>query len=110
MHALPTALTTEDERSSAKVGNPTGRVPLPWRVRVTCSLVAMSEQRLDDVLPDPPAGQSWALRVLYDELAPRVHGYLHSRGRRGLKDGGYIACRAALVGNRARTLRDLVRR
>lgn len=25
-------------------------------------------------------GESWALRVLYDELAPKVHGYLRARG------------------------------
>jgi len=42
--------------------------------------VSVSEQRLDDVLPAAQAGQPWALRVLYDELAPRVHGYLRSRG------------------------------
>ena len=40
----------------------------------------MRDQRLDDVLPAAQAGQPWALRVLYDELAPRVHGYLRSRG------------------------------
>lgn len=40
----------------------------------------MSEQRLDDVLGAAQAGQPWALQVLYDELAPRVHGYLRSRG------------------------------
>lgn len=40
----------------------------------------MSEQRLDDVLPAAQAGQPWALRVVYDELAPRLHGYLRARG------------------------------
>lgn len=40
----------------------------------------MSEQQLDDVLPAAQDGQAWALRVVYDELAPRVHGYLRSRG------------------------------
>ena len=40
----------------------------------------MSEQRLDDVLPAAQAGQPWALRVVYEELAPRVRGYLRSRG------------------------------
>lgn len=40
----------------------------------------MSEQRLDDVLPAAQAGETWALRVVYDELAPRVHGYLRARG------------------------------
>ena len=46
----------------------------------------MSEQRLDDVLPAAQAGQPWALRVLYDELAPRVHGYLRSRGAAEAED------------------------
>ncbi len=40
----------------------------------------MSERTLDDVLPAAQAGQAWALRVLYDELAPRVCGYLRARG------------------------------
>ena len=40
----------------------------------------MSEQRLDEVLPAACSGQPWALRIVYDELAPRVHGYLRSRG------------------------------
>ena len=40
----------------------------------------MSEQRLDDVFGAAQAGQPWALRALYDELAPRVHGYVRSRG------------------------------
>lgn len=40
----------------------------------------MSEHQLDDVLGAAQAGQPWALRALYDELAPRVHGYLRSRG------------------------------
>lgn len=54
---------------------------------MTCrTLVAMSEQRLDDVLPAAQAGQPWALRVLYDELAPRVHGYLRSRGAAEAED------------------------
>lgn len=40
----------------------------------------MLDHQLDDVLPAAQAGQAWALRVVYDELAPRVHGYLRSRG------------------------------
>ena len=44
------------------------------------------DQRLDDVLPAAQAGQPWALRVLYDELAPRVHGYLRSRGAAEAED------------------------
>jgi RNA polymerase sigma-70 factor (ECF subfamily) len=40
----------------------------------------VSEHRLDDVLPAAQVGQAWALRVVYDELAPRVHAYLRSRG------------------------------
>lgn len=40
----------------------------------------MGQQQLEDVLPAACAGQAWALRVLYDELAPTVHGYLRGRG------------------------------
>ncbi len=40
----------------------------------------MNEQRLDDVLRAAQDGQAWALRVVFDELAPRVQGYLRSRG------------------------------
>lgn len=40
----------------------------------------MREQRLDEVLPAAQAGHAWALRAVYDELAPRVHGYLRNRG------------------------------
>lgn len=40
----------------------------------------MSEQRLDDVLLAAQAGEPWALRAVYEELAPRVHGYLRGRG------------------------------
>lgn len=48
--------------------------------------VRVSEQRLEDVLPAAQAGQPWALRAVYDELAPRVHGYLRSRGARDPED------------------------
>ncbi len=40
----------------------------------------MSDQLLDDVLPAAQAGEAWALRAVYDHLAPRVHGYLRARG------------------------------
>ena len=40
----------------------------------------MSDQQLEDVLLAAQAGQAWALRVLYEELAPRVHGYLRGHG------------------------------
>ena len=40
----------------------------------------MSDQLLDEVLPAAQAGQAWALRVVYDHLAPRVHAYLKARG------------------------------
>ena len=40
----------------------------------------MSDQLLDEVLPAARGGQPWALRVLYDVLAPQVHGYLRARG------------------------------
>ena len=32
------------------------------------------------------AGRPWALRALYEELAPRVHGYLVARGARDPED------------------------
>ncbi len=35
---------------------------------------------LDDALPAAQAGRPWALRAVYEELAPRVHGYLRGRG------------------------------
>jgi RNA polymerase sigma-70 factor (ECF subfamily) len=40
----------------------------------------VDDQRLDDVLVAAQHGEQWALRVVYDELAPRVHGYLAARG------------------------------
>jgi RNA polymerase sigma-70 factor (ECF subfamily) len=40
----------------------------------------VSDTTLDDVLPAAQAGQAWALRVLYDALAPSVLGYLRARG------------------------------
>lgn len=41
---------------------------------------ALTEQPLEEVLPPAQAGQAWALRVLYQDLAPRVCGYLRARG------------------------------
>lgn len=35
---------------------------------------------LEDALPAAQCGQPWALRAVYDDLAPRVHGYLQARG------------------------------
>ncbi len=40
----------------------------------------MGDERLDDVLVAAQHGEAWALRVVYEELAPRVHGYLAARG------------------------------
>ena len=43
--------------------------------------MAADDQRwLDDALLAAQAGQAWALRAIYDELAPRVHGYVRARG------------------------------
>ncbi|SEK41765.1 RNA polymerase sigma-70 factor, ECF subfamily [Blastococcus sp. DSM 46786] len=36
--------------------------------------------RLEDAFLAAQAGRPWALRAVYEELAPRVHGYLRSRG------------------------------
>ncbi|MDT0277466.1 RNA polymerase sigma factor [Blastococcus goldschmidtiae] len=35
---------------------------------------------LEDALTAARSGQPWALRAVYEELAPRVHGYLRARG------------------------------
>jgi RNA polymerase sigma-70 factor (ECF subfamily) len=40
----------------------------------------VSDQLLEDVLPAAQAGQAWALRAVYDQLAPRVLSYLRTRG------------------------------
>jgi len=40
----------------------------------------VSDQLLEDVLPAAQAGQAWALRAVYDQLAPRVLAYLRARG------------------------------
>jgi RNA polymerase sigma-70 factor (ECF subfamily) len=41
---------------------------------------------LEAALPAAQSGQPWALRALYDELSPRVHGYLETRGAREPED------------------------
>jgi len=41
---------------------------------------------LEDALPAAQSGRPWALRALYDELSPRVHGYLQARGAREPED------------------------
>ena len=40
----------------------------------------MAGQRLVDVLPAAQLGQAWAISAVYEELAPRVQGYLRGRG------------------------------
>jgi RNA polymerase sigma-70 factor (ECF subfamily) len=35
---------------------------------------------LEDALPAAQAGRPWALQAIYEDLAPRVHGYLRGRG------------------------------
>lgn len=45
-----------------------------------------SSATLDEVLPAAALGEAWALRVVYDELAPKVVGYLRSRGAQSPED------------------------
>lgn len=40
----------------------------------------MRDQELDAALLAAQQGEPWALRAIYDDLAPRVRGYLRSRG------------------------------
>ena len=40
----------------------------------------MGRLELGEVLAASQLGQPWALRLLYDELAPQVHGYFRARG------------------------------
>jgi RNA polymerase sigma-70 factor (ECF subfamily) len=40
----------------------------------------MDARPTDAVLRAAQLGQAWALRVLYDDLAPKVRGYLRARG------------------------------
>lgn len=35
---------------------------------------------LEDAVRAAQSGQPWALRAVYEELAPRVHAYLRARG------------------------------
>jgi RNA polymerase sigma-70 factor (ECF subfamily) len=46
----------------------------------------MSDAVLDDVLPAAQAGEAWALRRVYEQLAPAVHGYLRARGAEDPED------------------------
>jgi RNA polymerase sigma-70 factor (ECF subfamily) len=53
------------------------------RVDMTRSAVvrsAMSDTLLEELLPAAQAGEAWALRGVYEQLAPRVHSYLRMRG------------------------------
>ena len=40
----------------------------------------MSDPLLEELLPAAQAGEAWALRALYEQLAPKVHTYLRVRG------------------------------
>lgn len=46
----------------------------------------MTDQALEDALEAAMAGRAWAIRVVYDDLAPRVHGYFVARGARDPED------------------------
>jgi RNA polymerase sigma-70 factor, ECF subfamily len=48
--------------------------------------VSAARLDLDEVLTAAVLGQAWALRAVYDELAPRVLGYLRARGARHPED------------------------
>lgn len=53
------------------------------RVEVTRSAAVrsvMSDSLLEELLPPAQAGEAWALRALYEQLAPRVRSYLRVRG------------------------------
>ena len=41
---------------------------------------AVDDQQLQEVLTAAQAGQAWALRVVHEQLAPRVQAYLTTRG------------------------------
>lgn len=47
----------------------------------------MSVPRLDlgELVAAAQLGEPWALRLVYDELAPQVHGYLVPEGRASLR-------------------------
>ena len=40
----------------------------------------VSDALLDELLPPAQAGEAWALQAVYEQLAPRVHAYLRTRG------------------------------
>ena len=40
----------------------------------------MSDALLDDLLPPAQAGEAWAVQAVYEQLAPKVLGYLRIRG------------------------------
>jgi RNA polymerase sigma-70 factor (ECF subfamily) len=40
----------------------------------------VSDVLLEELLPAAQAGEAWALRALYEQLAPRVHAYFRVRG------------------------------
>lgn len=40
----------------------------------------MSDALLEDLLPAAQAGEAWALRAVYEQLAPKVLAYLRARG------------------------------
>ena len=48
----------------------------------------MSVPRLDlgELVAAAQLGEPWALRLVYDELAPQVQGYLRARGAREPED------------------------
>lgn len=46
----------------------------------------MGERAVADALDAAMDGHAWALRVLYDDLAPKVHGYFVARGARDPED------------------------
>lgn len=45
-----------------------------------------SDALLDEVLLAAQAGEAWALRRVYETLAPKVHGYLTARGASSPED------------------------
>lgn len=51
--------------------------PVPWRVLVVMEL---GEDGFDDVLASARAGAEWAWTRIYDELAPKIVGYLRAHG------------------------------
>jgi RNA polymerase sigma-70 factor (ECF subfamily) len=48
--------------------------------------VSVGEQALADAWEAARQGQAWALRVVYEGLAPQVAGYLRSRGAMDVED------------------------